>query len=67
MEGRTMRTLAEYIARHHRGDRDDNGTGQQPAFDTTVGEDSGGNEGLGGGDAGRNTDSPGQGGDNLPG
>ena len=67
MEGRTMRTLAEYIARHHRGDRDDNGTGQHAAFDTTVGEDSGGDEGLGSGDAGCDTDSPGQGRDNLPG
>ena len=67
MEGRIMRSFAGLIARHHRGDRDDNGTGQHAAFDTTVGEDSGGDEGLGSGDAGRNTDSPGQGGDNLPG
>ena len=66
MEARTMRDLAGLIARHHRGDRDDNGTGQQPAFDTTVGEDSGGDQGLGGGDAGCDTDSPGQGRDNLP-
>ena len=67
MEARTMRDLAGLIARHHRGDRDDNGTGQQPAFDTTVGEDSGGDQGLGSGDAGCDTDSPGQGRDNLPG
>ena len=67
MEGRTMRNLAGLIAQHHRGDRDDNGTGQHAAFDTTVGEDSGGNEGLGSGDAGCDTDSPGQGRDNLPG
>jgi hypothetical protein len=67
MEARTMRDLAGLIARHHRGDRDDNGTGQQPAFDTTVGEDSGGDQGLGSGDAGCDTDSPGQGGNNIPG
>jgi len=67
MEGRTMRTLAGLIAQHHRGNRDNNGTGQHAAFDTTVGEDSGGDQGLGSGDAGRNTYSPGQGGDNLPG
>ena len=66
MEGRIMRSFAGLIARHHRGDRDHNGTGQHAAFDTTVGEDSGGNEGLGSGDAGCDTDSPGQGRDNLP-
>ena len=66
MEARIMRDLAGLIARHHCGDRDDNGTGQQAAFNTTVGEDSGGDEGLDSGDAGCDTDSPGQGGDNLP-
>ena len=66
MEARIMRDLAGLIARHHRGDRDHNGTGQCAAFDTTTEDDSGGSEGLGSGDAGRNTDSPGQGGDNLP-
>ena len=67
MEARTMRDLAGLIARHHRGYRDDNGTGQHAAFDTTVGEDSGGNEGLGSGDAGCDTDNSRQSGDNIPG
>ena len=67
MEGRTMRNLAGLIAQHHRGDRDDNGTGQHAAFDTTVGEDSGGDQGLGSGDAGCDTDNSRQSGDNIPG
>ena len=67
MEARTMRNIAELIARHHRGDRDYNRTGQYSAFDTTVGEDLGGTEGFGSGDAGCDPNSPGQGGNNLPG
>ena len=67
MEARTMRNIAELIARHHRGDRDYNRTGQCAAFDTTVGQDLGGTEGFGGGDAGCDPNSSGQGGNNLPG
>lgn len=67
MEGRIMRTLADLIARHHRGHRDYNGAGEHAAFDTTTEDDSGGSEGLGSGDAGRDPNSPGQGRDNLPG
>jgi len=67
MEARIMRDLAGLIARHHRGDRDHNGTDQCSAFDTTVSQDSGGIEGLGSGDAGCDQDSSGQGGNNLPG
>lgn len=36
MDGRTMRTLAEYITELHRRDRDRNGTSEQPGFDTTL-------------------------------
>ena len=36
MDGRTMRTLAEYIAELHRIDRHYNGTVEQPGFDTTL-------------------------------
>ena len=67
MEARTMRNIAELIARHHRGDRDHNRTGQCAAFDTTVEDDLGGTEGLGSGDAGCDQNSSGQGGNNLPG
>jgi hypothetical protein len=67
MEARIMRSLAGLIARHHRGDRDHNGTGQHAAFDTTVGEDSGGGQGLRSGDAGCDTDNSRQSGDNIPG
>jgi hypothetical protein len=67
MEGTTMRNIAELIARHHRGDRDYNRTGQHAAFDTTVEDDLGGTEGFSSGDAGCDPNSSGQGGDNLPG
>jgi hypothetical protein len=67
MEARIMRDLAGLIARHHRGDRDDNGTDQCAAFDTTISQDLGGDEGIRSGDAGRDPNSPGQGGNNLPG
>lgn len=67
MEARTMRTLADLIARHHRGDRDHNRTGQCAAFDTTVEDDLGGDPGISSGNAGCDTDSPGQSGHNFPG
>ena len=67
MEARIMRDLAGLIARHHRGDRDHNGTGQCAAFDTTTEDDSGGSEGLGSGDAGCDTNNSRQSGDNIPG
>ena len=67
MEGRTMRTLADLIARHHRGDRDYNATGEHAAFDTTTEDDSGRSEGIGSGDAGRDSNSPGQSGNNVSG
>jgi len=40
MDGTTMRTLREYIHELRRRDRDHNGTGQYPSFDTTVEDDS---------------------------
>ena len=67
MEATTMRNLAGLIARHHRGDRDHNGTDQYAAFDTTISQDLGGDEGIGSGDAGCDPNNPGQGGNNLPG
>jgi hypothetical protein len=36
MDGRTMRTLAEYITELHRRDRNSNRTSKQPGFDTTL-------------------------------
>ena len=36
MDGRTMRTLAEYIAELHRRDRDSHRICEQPGFDTTL-------------------------------
>jgi hypothetical protein len=36
MDGRTMRTLAEYITELHRRDRNHNRTSEQPGFDTTL-------------------------------
>ena len=67
MEATTMRNLAGLIARHHRGDRDDNGTDQCAAFDTTISQDLGGDEGIRSGNAGCDPNNPGQSGDNIPG
>ena len=39
MDGRTMRTLAEYITELHRGNRNYNGTIEQPGVDTTLNND----------------------------
>ena len=65
MDGRTIRTLAEYITELKRRDRDDNGTTQQPSFDTTIEDDANWDQGNRGGDGGRGQDNPGQSGDNL--
>ena len=56
MEGRTMRTLADLIARHHRGDRDYNGTGEHAAFDTTTEDDAHWDQGDRSRNAGRSKD-----------
>ena len=62
MEGRTMRTLAEYIheLRHREHNRNHNGTDSQPAFDTTIEDYSTGDQGDRSGDAGRDQDISGQ-------
>ena len=67
MDGRTMRTLAEYITELHRRDRHYNGSVGGSGFDTTLENHSSGNEGDRSGDGGCGQDSPGQGRDNIPG
>ena len=39
MEGRIIRTLAQYIVELHRRDRNDYGANECPAFDTTTEDD----------------------------
>ena len=56
MQADTMRTLAEYITELHRRDRNHNGTGQQPAFDTTTEDDADWSQRNRCGDAGRSKD-----------
>ena len=67
MEATTMRNLAELIVQHHRVNRNYNRTGQYPAVDTTVENDSGRSQRFGSGDAGCDTNSTGQSGNNFPG
>jgi len=56
MDGRTIRTLAEYITELKRRDRDYNGTVEQPSFDTTVEDDSTWDQGRRSGDGRRSQD-----------
>jgi hypothetical protein len=56
MQPDTFRTLAEYIYELRRRNRDHYATGEHPAFDTTVEDDSNWNQGHCGGDAGRSKD-----------
>ena len=56
MQSNTLRTLAEYIHELRRRDRDHYATGEHPAFDTTVEDDSNWNQGYRSGDAGRGKD-----------
>ena len=58
MQSDTFRTLAEYIHELRRRDRDHNTTGEYPAFDTTVEDDSNWNQGHRSGDAGRGKNTP---------
>jgi len=67
MDGRTMRTLAEYITELHRRDRDHNGTTECPAFDTTIEDDAHWDQGNRGRDGRCSQDHTGQSGDNIPG
>jgi hypothetical protein len=59
MEGRTMRTLAEYIAELHRRDRDYHRTSEQPGFDTTLNSNVDSEQGDRNGDERHSKDSPG--------
>lgn len=57
----TIRTLAEYIAEQHRRDRFNYGTDGGGAFDSTIEDNSTGDQGDPGGDDGHNQDNGGQG------
>jgi hypothetical protein len=59
MDGRTMRTLAEYITELHRGNRNSNRTSKQSGFDTTLNNDPDSEQGHWDGDERHSTDSPG--------
>ena len=65
MEGKVIRTLAQYIVELHRRDRDDNGASECPAFDTTTEDDSNWSQGHSDGDDGHSQHSPGQSGNNI--
>ena len=65
MDGHTIRTLAEYITELHRRDRNNHGTIEQPAFDTTVEDDSNWSQGDWNRDGRRSEDGPGQSGNNI--
>ena len=52
MDGNTILTLAHYIAKLRRRDRDDSRAGQQPSFDTTTEDDSTWDKRNGGRDGG---------------
>jgi hypothetical protein len=56
MDGRTIRTLAEYITELQRRDRHNHGTGEQPAFDTTTEDDANWSQGDQSGDGRRSED-----------
>ena len=60
MDGKTIRTLAEYIAEQHRRDRYNYGSNGGGAFDSTLEEHSTGDQGNQCGDGGRNQDTSGQ-------
>ena len=45
MDGKTIHTLAEYIAEQHRRDRFNYGTNGGGAFDSTIEDNSTGNQG----------------------
>jgi hypothetical protein len=59
MDSNTMRRLCEYLHGLRCGSGDNNGTGQQPSFDTTTEDDAHWGQGNGSGDGGRNKDQPG--------
>jgi hypothetical protein len=55
----TFRTLAEYIHELRRRDRNRDGTGEHPAFDTTVEDDANWDQGNRSRDGGRGKNSQG--------
>lgn len=59
MDGRTMRTLAEYITELHRRDRNGDRTSKQPGFDTTLNGNSDSEQGDWDGDERHHPNSPG--------
>lgn len=61
MDGSTIRTLAEYIAEQHRRSRYNYGTSGGGAFDTTIEDNSTGDQGNRSGDERCDQDSTGQG------
>ena len=61
MDGKTIRTLAEYIAEHHRRDRFNYGTDGGGAFDSTIETNSTGDQRDSGGDDGCDQNNSGQG------
>ena len=65
MDGKTIGTLAEYIAECRRGDRHYNGATKQPGFDTTVSQDVAWDQGSRSGDGGCSQNDSGQSGNNI--
>lgn len=59
MDSNTMRRLCEHLHDCRSGRGNNNGTGEQPCFDTTIEDDSNWNQGYRSGDAGRGKDQPG--------
>ena len=59
MDGKTIRTLAEYIAEHHRRDRFNYGTDGGGAFDSTIETNSTRDQRDPGGDDGCDQNNPG--------
>lgn len=59
MQANTIRTLAEYIAEQHSRDRFNYGTNGGGAFDSTIEDNSTGDQGDFSGDAGCDQDSTG--------
>jgi hypothetical protein len=58
MQPDTFRTLAEYIHELRRRDWNNYPTGEYPAFDTTIHENTPGDQGNRSGDAGRGKNTP---------
>lgn len=59
MDSNTMRRLCEHLHDCRSGRGNNNGTGEQPCFDTTIEDDSSWDQRDRGGDGGRSKDQPG--------